>query len=125
MSFMHDVRAGDKVWLVKEQCAGWLDTDWIPPHPGSCAGAISVNGHIWYVKADGTGFDGLSLIEPLPGEYYEPTRPIADEWKVSVERELSRHDANQEYLQRAIVGLLMRIEDLENRPMHLYEPGVN
>lgn len=70
------LRAGDAVWLPKENRKAWVDTAWIPPRPGSCAGQIGVDGHVWYVDINGDGFDGLALIAPLPGESYDPQRPV-------------------------------------------------
>jgi hypothetical protein len=87
--FMTKVRKGDAVWLSKEQRKGFLDTAWIPPRPGHAAGQIGVDGQVWYIQIDGSGFDGILLIEPLDGEEYDEERPIPDIWKVQVEFQLA------------------------------------
>jgi hypothetical protein len=89
---MTKVRAGDFVWLPKEEKIAILDTDWIPPRPWHHSGKIGVDGHVWYVSIDGNGFDGVPLIQPLQGEEYDGSRPSEGEDIAELHKTLAMFD---------------------------------
>jgi hypothetical protein len=81
--WMHRLRDGHFVWLPKERQHAQVIFRWERPEPGTVAGKIAIRrivngnpfdgGHVfgnvevWYVRPDGTGFDGNKLIQPLAG----------------------------------------------------------
>jgi len=98
---MRRLREGTEIWLVKEQCHARADYPWQPDQPGFCAGKLILRrlypSHCnegefylgpcekWYVKADGTGFDGQQLIQPTEGHLPEDYAKIADDSAIALE----------------------------------------
>lgn len=112
---MTAVRAGDAVWLPKENRKAWLNTAWIPPRPGHCAGEIGVDGKIWFVDVDGNGFDGLALIAPLEGETYDPQRPLPHNELLQINSMLAILFRDRNMMCQVLGLLESRIQDLESR----------
>lgn len=71
--WMRHLREGHRVYLVKEDCFGFIGQSYTPPeYSGGYAGTIFVSKNSqfyekWYVREDGNGLDGQPLMRPVEG----------------------------------------------------------
>lgn len=105
---------------------------WEPPDPGSCAGCIGLimlhreydgwhtgqHVHAWYVKPDGTGFDGSQVLLPVEGHVPEVEGPIAEPWKRHVERSMAHFRHHIEQLEAYVTELGNKINEFETDRQH-------
>jgi len=105
-----------------------IEWAWEPPEPGGCAGRIGIcpmwqehdGWHIgepeygWYVKPDGTGFDGLHVLLPVEDNCPDESPPISDVWQRHVEGTLALHVQHIEDLEEEVRELI----EQQNRIVH-------
>jgi len=114
------LRKGHFVYMAKEKAIAQVEWAYEPPGPGLISGRIGIKrvhfhegtwytGHCdsWYVKSNGTGFDGKALLLPLKNNCPKEAKPISDPWIIHVEKTLSN-------LIFKIDKLDKRISSLEN-----------
>lgn len=79
------------VWLCKEEEYASVLFPWQPPGPGHVSGRLVLNKmerrgdeiyrgetQVWYIRVDGSGFDGKQLILPCEGHLPETFAEIVD-----------------------------------------------
>lgn len=62
--WVENLTPGDLVYDPKECQFLEVSSSYVPPGPHKCAGEIGLHEMVWYIKADGTGFDGSVLLVP-------------------------------------------------------------
>jgi len=122
-SWIERLRKGHIVYLPKEKCYGQIEWAYEPPEPGTIAGRIALRKlseyfdawyqenrwtikevQSWFIRPDGTGFDGSQLMLPTEGNLPEEALPIAEPW--------------QRHIERSIGNILSRLEQLEARALY-------
>lgn len=109
------LRKGHFVYCVKQQCFAKVEWAWEPPEPGTISGRIAIRmcwrnddhwglEHLqsWYIKSNGTGFDGKYLLHPIQDNCPEEEGEISEVWVRHVERSLSQLVARIDQLERML-----------------------
>tara|TARA_Y100000034_G_C6896119_1_gene413181 strand:+ start:2113 stop:2541 length:429 start_codon:yes stop_codon:yes gene_type:complete len=91
-TWMRRLQESHWIWLVKQEQYASVNFPWQPPGPGHISGRLCLtkfnavgdtlyrdNTEVWFVKGDGTGFDGTQLIMPCEGHLPETLADIVDE----------------------------------------------
>ena len=71
--------------------------------------------HGWYVKPDGTGFDGLHVLLPVEGNCPDETLAISDVWQRHVEGTLSYYRQHIEDLEEQVELLTDQLNRIVHR----------
>jgi hypothetical protein len=131
------LRRGNFVWDVKDEQYAQVEYGYEPPEPGCVSGRIAIrpiwsNGiewgvrgmAIWFIKQDGTGFDGSQLLLPLEDNC--PDDPLPGVHQRSVDRKLNSLTMQVAYLNkqlrlsRELFGMLGEaIEELGERQQEI------
>ena len=109
-TWLERLRRGHFVWMVKEQKFAMVEWAYEFPEPGHYMGRIGIqpcwmNEHewgwehcqTWFVKSDGTGFDGNPILRAVKNNCPDEVAPISEVWQRHVERTLAYliHKADQ------------------------------
>jgi hypothetical protein len=85
--WLHRLRKGHVIWLVKEQQIAQVNWEWEPPEPGHISGRLGIQrfdgtafigrryrgDQTWFIGSKGEGLDGKQLIAPVEGNLpYDP-----------------------------------------------------
>lgn len=102
-TWLSRLRRGHFVYCVKEKCFAKIDWAWEPPDPGCISGHIGIQlcwqhdeswglHHLqnWFIKADGTGLDGMPLLFPVRDNLPEEESELSPVWVRHVERTLAQ-----------------------------------
>ena len=98
------LRKGHFVWAVKEKRFAQIDWAWEPPNPGCVSGRIGIrlcwsdmdqwgldaSYCPWFIKPDGTGFDGKVLLSPVAENCPDEAPTISEPWQRHIERTLGQ-----------------------------------
>lgn len=101
-TWLERLRRGHFVWMAKENKFAKVEWAYEPPEPGCTVGRIGIvptwndgenwgleHCQTWFIKVDGSGFDGNLLLRAVVGNCPDEAAPISDVWQRHVEKTLA------------------------------------